>query len=371
MKQYLKRFQIFFHILCQASAASLIIYWIYRYGLNNDLCTIEYKTFLNDKGDVYPVLSLCIKNPISDKILLLQNPRVNQSVYIDFLKGEYFDPSFVNIDYKNVTMDMSDYLISDFKKYANGSKSYTNLNPHDKKERISKNTAWILYDDLYNCYSLNVPQNKQMERYGVVLKASIFPNNTRPSNSGFISLIHYPDQLMTSGGTIKYSWPELDRHDKVIMRFKINGVEVLKRRTNGKQLCNPNWEKYDDTVLVKHLSQVGCRAPYQFPSKHFPVCHSQEEMAKAKMDFLSNTFEVNPPCKTIEKLYYTFEESSSPHLDDGQFEVAIYFFDQQFKEILRSRYNFQFFIKPDHFPLNLVTSYLMLIISIYFSYLGQ
>ena len=343
--KYLKRFQIFFHILCQVSAASMIIYWIHRYSLNNDLCSIDFKTFLHEKEDVYPTMSLCFEDPFFERKLLFQNPQVNQSLYIDFLKGNHFDPNFVNIDYKSVTIDMSDYLVKDWMDDLNDLHFSTNFTPYDTNDVFSKSSTWIMHDHPHHCYTLKIPQNKQISRYGVILKTSVFPNSTRPSINGFKTLIHYPGQLMTSDSTIKYSWPSLDRQDKFIMRFKINGVEVLRRRTNGKQPCDNNWENYDDTILVNHLNKIGCRAPYQFPSKHFPVCNSQEKIEKAKNDFFLNTSDAIPPCKAIEKLYYTFEEGSSPLVEEGQFEIGIYFFDQQFKEILRTRYSIQNFWK--------------------------
>ena len=142
---------------------------------------------------------------------------------------------------------------------------------------------------------------------------------------------------MTSRGTIKYAWPKRTMNETFIMRFKINGIEILKSRVNGLQPCNENWRSYDDDILVGHLNEIKCRAPYQKPSKYFPVCDSKEKMKRTKIGLFINKSDSYPPCKSMEKVYYTFEETTSPRIEIGTFEVGIYFFDQQFKEIIRSR----------------------------------
>ena len=308
------------------------------YTLNKDLCTVDFKTFNPGKEDFYPILSLCFSDAASDKMFSLDNYPINQSTYIDFLEGKHFNASLLKINYEHIAMNISDYVIGDWMKPTKDKHPSTSL-PSENEAIFKNRFSW--FDGgirrFYHCYPLRLPQISGLSYYGITLKNSIFRNGTRPPDRGFMSLLHYPNQILRSTRTKKYGWPERDRYDKFIMRFKINGVEILTRRRNGLQACDDNWKDHDDAVLVQHLKKIGCRAPYQYPSKQFPICNTRENLTKTTLDFLSNDFESHPPCKAMEKVYYTFEESSSPESEEGQFEVGLYFFDQQFKEILRSR----------------------------------
>ena len=295
MDQVLERFRFLFQIICQASAMSMIVYWIYVYTLNKDLCTIDYKTFHQDTEDPYPLLSLCFNERSSDKMFRLPDLSVNQSTYIEFLGGKYFDARLLDIDYDNVSIDMSDYIIRQWGKYVNGTDISGKVDVLQPTELFMKSSSWFGDKSFYKCFSLKVPQIKGLERYGITLKNSIFTNGLRPSSTGFQTLIHYPNQLMTSRGTIKYAWFEREINDTFIMRFKINGIEILKRRRNGLQPCNQNWKVYDDDVLVNHLNKIGCRAPYQNPSRYFPVCDTQEKIGRAKIGLLMNrSIQIHP-----------------------------------------------------------------------------
>ena len=46
---------------------NVMCYCIYIYSLDEDLCTIDYKTYYNNENDVFPQLSFCLKDPISEE----------------------------------------------------------------------------------------------------------------------------------------------------------------------------------------------------------------------------------------------------------------------------------------------------------------
>ena len=119
MENFLERFRMLFHLICQAAAVSMIVYWIHVYTLNNDLCTIDYKSFNPDNEDFYPILSLCFSLESSDKIFNLQDNSFQPSNYVQYLEGKYYDPSYLNMDYENISMDMSDYVVRDWMKKKN------------------------------------------------------------------------------------------------------------------------------------------------------------------------------------------------------------------------------------------------------------
>jgi hypothetical protein len=145
---------------------------------------------------------------------------------------------------------------------------------------------------------------------------------------------------MLSEKTVKYTWPNRARYDSLIMRFKIKGVEVLKRRNKGSRPCLEDWKNYDNNVQMDHINNVGCRSPYQNSSTKLPLCNNKEQMFKSRLNLNWDPFVVPPPCKSMEKIYYTYEEGNITgpnwYMED-LFSVAVYNYDQQFKEVVQIR----------------------------------
>ena len=62
---YLSKIETVFHVICWTVTIIVVSYWIYVYTLNDDLCTVDYKKYLENDSDEFPVLSICLKNHIS------------------------------------------------------------------------------------------------------------------------------------------------------------------------------------------------------------------------------------------------------------------------------------------------------------------
>ena len=117
----------------------------------------------------------------------------------------------------------------------------------------------------------------------------------------FFTLLHYPNQLLLSASSAKYDWIQRPDNSTYSMRFKIEGMEVLKKRNKNNDPCTDNWQIYDFDVLAEHVQEMKCRAPYHNSSDHFPLCSTYEELQKAKA-FSLNNMELMYPCKIAE--YY-------------------------------------------------------------------
>ena len=335
-----KNFNRSFHTLCIVVAFSLIIYWIYVYGMNDDLCTIDYKVYHQDKDDVYPTLSICFVNDLTGQKPKNKDLNFDQNSYLQFLKGNQFNSTFLNIDYNTIALNISDYVAGEYTIYRNG--SYQNNYSSSVSKQLFKPSysGFEKIGDFYNCFALQVPQEKEVEGYGALLKTSIFPNSSRFPLYGMTAYIHYPNQLMVAAKTAKLSWPTRESYDKFEMRFKVDGVEVLQTRNKQSQPCIENWKNYDDAVLVKHLNNVTCRSPYQRPSIKYPICDTKEKMKKSQFNLITGEIGMYPPCKAMEKVYYTFKETNLEGTEwniKDHFWVGIYFMDHQFKNITKTR----------------------------------
>ena len=75
-----------YQYICWFATIATVIYSIYIFILNEDLCTIEYKTYYEEKMDVYPELSFCIRNAFSEKKLQQYNSKFDTASYIDYVQ---------------------------------------------------------------------------------------------------------------------------------------------------------------------------------------------------------------------------------------------------------------------------------------------
>lgn len=331
-----------FECICWTTTTTVIFYWIYKFSLNEDLCIVDYKKYDQSKSDVFPVLSLCFKDPFSSKKLSMTSAGINETSYLKFLEGTYFIPEMLDIDYKNITIDISDNLVAHWAQFRNGSyEEIYHVNNYRKLFFPTYAGFWGGgFPGFYNCYGMQMPPDKEIQNFGVLLKNNIFPSSMRPSSHDFFTLLHYPTQLLISTKSIKYAWPTRITNNTYSMRFKVILMEVIRRRNKGNFPCNEDWENIDDSILVKHTSDVGCKAPYQDPSKMIRRCYTSDEMKKARFTLRTNGYGALPPCKEMEKILYTYEEvdlSSTEWKGRDQFWISIFFRDQHFKEIVQTR----------------------------------
>jgi len=244
-------FQCFhlYHLFCMSSAISLTCYWIYVYTLNEDLCTIDYKKYYEREEDVFPVLSICLKDPISSIKLNKVNPSINVSSYLKFLKGQFFNENLIDIDYSTIIHNMTDYIEEDQIVYRNG--SLVSLHPEyhgdstygeaiitqERKRLFVANYSFYYTSRFYTCYDLSIPHDRNILEFYFRINSSIFPSGIRPSFGGFMTVLHYPNQLLIAGHR-KHQWSQKRmKEDCYQIKILIQGVEVLKASSKiGKSL---------------------------------------------------------------------------------------------------------------------------------------
>ena len=337
----------FFHLACLTLSGTLIIYWIYEFSLNKDLCSISYKRYHDTNEDSYPLLSLCFKNFISESELQKQNPPIKLSSYLDFLKGNSFDSNLSNIDYKSITKNISDYLIKYFveerdvfgPKWVSKNKDLFELS---YVGRWSHSLAFL------TCHSLKIQQKSNFKLIQIFLSNSIFPNKTRNPENGMITVLHYPNQILSSGNPIRWSWSRRENYNKFVMRFKVDNIEVIKRRNKARQPCHENWKHYDDAVLEEYLSKTGCRLSFHKMDANLSLCSNASGAAK---DVWMNSPSIEmtnniQPCRSMIKMDYRFEETYIAHeIEKSEqrdelehaFSIKLSFNNPYFKEITQER----------------------------------
>lgn len=101
------------HVVCAVVLCCFIVLIvnIYEYTLDEDISQIEFKEFNSDESHIYPSVTLCLTNPLLDEKLNQFGPNVNNKTYTDFINGDLWDEKLAQIEYDDVSIDFSSYLL--------------------------------------------------------------------------------------------------------------------------------------------------------------------------------------------------------------------------------------------------------------------
>ena len=349
-----------YHLICWIATVSFSIFWIYEYSLNEDLVSIDFKNYHESKTDVSPMLSFCLLNPFSDKKLRMITPEINSSTYLKFLRGEELNSTWLDIGYQSIIKNVSEYVERDRIRFRNGSLIY--IHPDDPHYNDSETHKYKGFNEslgryrsialffnyrFYNCYGLSIPQDKELQDIMFRVKSSVFPSGIRQQMHSLMTIIHYPDQMLYSMHTSKYSWPKTrEKRESYIMRFKISTVEVVRRRQKQNFQCNENWKNFDNEVLKSHVKSAGCQPIYlssSFEENYAPICTTKEQIKKATFALRSDGYGILPPCRSMEQISYSFDESTIDPKKwnwgkEETFFIKIALLNSRFKDVYQTRY---------------------------------
>ena len=205
---------------------------------------MEFKYYYEDKKDVLPMLSLCLRDPFDEQTLYSHVPALNVSSFLNVLQGKELNSTLVDIDYKSLIKNISDYVEPDFAGFRNGSDLYIHPDyselPYYEKSKFDTGLGRInslaVFKDyrFYNCYGLSIPHDRTIQEFYFRVKSTIFMSGFRSRRYSLMTIIHYPNQMLYTTHTLKYAWPqERQKNDSYIMRFKISGVEVVRRQQSS------------------------------------------------------------------------------------------------------------------------------------------
>ena len=328
-----------FRLTCWTATAILLCYWIYFFSLDEDICIVDYKEYYDTPTHRFPMLSLCLKNPFRKDYFITKDDKINPESYLNFLKGNYYTTEMVNISYNTVILNMSDHFSRFWIEWRNGS-SETSSTLKNLKSLFQTSYSGFWRSNFYNCYSLPIPQDKNIMAFQVELRNNIFQSGIRDRNFSILTLLHTHNQFLTAGKTIKFMFPLRRENDSYVTRFKIKGVEMIKRRNKRSQKCHENWSNFDSVILEEHAKKVGCTPPYHESIHDIPICSTKDEMRMSKFTLRFDGYGSPPPCEGIEKIYYSFEEDKLEGTiwdEPGKFWIGPFIYDPKFKEIIQKR----------------------------------
>ena len=333
------RFLLIFHIIVWTLTILAVTYCLKVYHMNEDLCIVEYKKYYEEKSDRFPRLSLCFRDPIMEPKLKEHDPTMSKDLYIRYLTGDYHNETYSKIDYFDTLLKLSDHIQEYSVDWRSGDTTYFNIT-RNATQKVFIPTYAITWDShFYQCYELQVPDNENISSFFAVVDSSLFPPRDKALHYDLITFLHYPNQLSISGKNVKWSWAERGSNDNFIMRFRIDGVEIVKIRERADRVCD-SLEDYDANVMLKHVQNIGCRAPYHKNNDDLQICPEKEVMKNVSWTMKKRDYHIDPPCNSMKMIVYNYEESSmngTEYSREGFVWVGLYFHDEQFKEISQTR----------------------------------
>ena len=109
------QFKTLFSTLCIFFTMVFVVYWFYKFEIEDrDIGVVDFLS-LNEAHDVkIPVLAICFSNFILINSLLKANPAVTPQKFHEVLTGNIWDQQSMNTSFDDVTIDIKHYFINGF-----------------------------------------------------------------------------------------------------------------------------------------------------------------------------------------------------------------------------------------------------------------
>ena len=334
----------FFTLLCILATIALVIWCCYEFSKNEDVCEILFKNFQEDKDSLFPELTFGLPNRFNETALRKHNQNFNEINYRHFVAGgEYWDEALLDIDFKEVTMQIKDYQIETC--------FYGNM--ISRRRNICENqTMTIKQTDIfqYSFFTLELPLDMPIYSATIKIKSSIFYDGIRPEDGSVFVVFSYPNQVFSSISSNFNEWPvrtnASTKHYK--MKFTLKAMEVIRRRPKNEEECYT--ENYDRKTMENIIKNAGCSPLMWLTNRSEPLCRTRNSFQEIHMKTMDQLFRFEKnkkyldPCLDIEKLQIEFVEENIPIADgesdeerEGWFVLDYVVPIQKFKEIKQVR----------------------------------
>ena len=313
-------FRVCFCAICIVTVTFMVGYWVHKYQIEDrDIGVVDYKSFKEANEVDFPIPYLCFLDPFLKNKLNEIDPGINETTYLEYLKGERFDPIFQSIDYENVTLDLKDYFISASEKFLNESEFKTSSLSFIHKEIFSG----FFYNGYFEkCFSFEneLKQNHHIQKISLRYNKTKLFEDLGSSEESELDLhinMYYPNQFLLQ---LSSPWGLSMASNDVYLNLWIDDLEFLKRRSTWNKRCTQTEKSFDELVLTKHVETVGCRPPYINLQAPFPICNTQEKIREGVYEFKNVRSKYYPKsCTRTSKI--AFHQQGGAHSKD---EVSDY-----------------------------------------------
>ena len=349
-----RRLKLAYVGVCIVAAIGSVIWGVYIYSLDEDLTRIDVKSFNQDKGSIYPSISLFFYSPsvnekFGEKFGKVRNG-ITPTMYKMFLQGDVWNETLMDIDYNDVTLNIMDYFRGYDIEYSD--RSVVSYNINNINNTIWKPPYSNGNSSIGKAFTVDIPfqSNKKVRTVDIKLTTNIFANEIRPDQitpthgfDGFGVYFNYPKQLWSTKHFRKLNWPVRAENSSksYLMLFELQNIKVMQNRDRAKEPCINIISDLDHMHFKEVFKRLPCKPPYLNPDFNLSSCKSKEEMKECHNIVLNlDTLETleYPPCRSLGRvefqyLEYDMEESEK----QPYFTLRIVYVDLKYTEILRVR----------------------------------
>ena len=256
-----KAFEFCFRFICTVVVTFMVGYWVYKYQIEDrDIGVVDYTQLKDEKDIEFPAISLCFNDPFLHEKLKISNSNITKESYWRYLAGELYDEAYEQIDYSNVTIDLSQYFQVASIRLHNGTKI-------DKSDSIIHTESFSgfsgVYPDFRKCFMIIYEgefkrQIKQLQVVYDLKKLKQEWQDIQGIHKVYISA-HYPGQFLLEN---EFSYMNLGENGTQYALIKFNEYEILKRRNSRQRKCLDVTNTYDEIIIDELVRDKGCRVPY-------------------------------------------------------------------------------------------------------------
>ena len=323
-----KTFKCCFGVVCAIVVAFMVGYWLYKYEIEDrDIGVVDYTQLKDEKDIEFPAISLCIEEPYLDEKLKAIIPEISKCEYNYYLGGEvFYNSSYEQIDYANVTVDLRLYFQSAAIRWQNGT---LQINMSDS---ISHHEVFNGFSNNFlKCFmiSYTIEDQRQIRTLTLSYDLMKLKKDWQALDGSHVVHIsaHYPGQFFLEN---EFTTINLDDHQFLIIKFK--EYEIIKRRNSRHRKCLDVTATYDNIMINQLVVERGCRVPYLKGYRSHPMCNTTKKIQDGKIDTDAQLqMNISKACQRISKIRVNVEKSQFTNL------TLVIHFPREVKVITQSK----------------------------------
>ena len=184
-------FECIVYLICLFTTTGLVGYWIYKFSLDEDLSTVEYKQYdmkgINDASKShYLSQTICFTNPFTTS----KETHLNASEKLrveGYLAGteDMEDPDF---NYNNVALNLTNYVKEYYIRWRNGTPAQTFKASEIPWKLIHNGFNGFWTGRFFRCFSLKSPDS-DVASMSVLIENHVYNQGMFPSKLIFLAFI--------------------------------------------------------------------------------------------------------------------------------------------------------------------------------------